>query len=94
MSAEGNRYADGSFVMHAERRKAKAARQSAGAKKGPKGAADILTKEFLEEKMHHHTQKVSQAEPAAGVRASNYLLLILPGGAVWYNERPKAAANL
>ena len=59
--AEGWRHADGIIVivMHAERRKAKAARQSAGAKKGPKGAAEILTREFLEEKMHKHTQKVS-----------------------------------
>ena len=57
--AEGRKHPDGNIVMHAERRKAKAARQSAGAKKGPKGAAEVLTKEFLEEKMHKHTQKVS-----------------------------------
>ena len=45
--------------MHAEKRQAKAVRQSAGARKGSKGAAEILTKEFLEEKMHILTQKVS-----------------------------------
>ena len=61
--------ADGSAVMHAEKRKAKAVRQSAGARKGPKGAAEILTKEFLEEKMHDHTQKVSWSDLAAGERA-------------------------